>query len=478
MIFNSFGYLLFLVLFVSLYWLLSPKHRPLLLVFASILFYAMWRFDFAFLMVFSSLVDFTASKKIANSENPGHRKLYLILALVVNLGLLVFFKYTYFILDNVQYFSGYKVDLGFSILLPIGISFYTFQTISYTIDVYRKIIAPQDKFIPFLAYVTFWPQLVAGPILRANEILPQLTAKLKLKVQDLNLGIYLIIIGLFKKVVLADNIAPVVDEIYSLNPEYLNAFDVWVGAFLFGFQIYFDFSGYSDIAIGSARLLGIKFPDNFNWPYLSKSPREFWSRWHITLSSWIRDYLYIPLTGQKYKSKSTGGLENVFTHTSSTNKTFALFATWFIMGLWHGAGWNFVFWGIYHAFFIFLYRKLTILKGIENKLPILAWAITLFISMAGWIPFRAATLNQSLTMFYSIINPFEYNIFDKELSFFYYLYAGSLTIAMLLLFYFRNTVLFKKEKLQPLPHIVLVSTMVLLIIVFMQTKVQFIYFQF
>jgi D-alanyl-lipoteichoic acid acyltransferase DltB (MBOAT superfamily) len=438
----------------------------------------MWRFDFAFLMVFSSIVDFTASKKIAETENTKHRKLYLILALAVNLGLLVFFKYTYFILDNIQYFSGHQIDLGFSILLPIGISFYTFQTISYTIDVYRKIITPQDRFIPFLAYVTFWPQLVAGPILRANEILPQLKANLKLKIQDLNLGIYLIIIGLFKKVVLADNIAPVADEIFSLNPEYLNAFDVWVGAFLFGFQIYFDFSGYSDIAIGSARLLGIRFPDNFNWPYMSKSPREFWSRWHITLSSWIRDYLYIPLTGQKYKSKSTGGLENVFTHPSSTNKTFALFATWFIMGLWHGAGWNFVLWGIYHAFFIFLYRSITVLKGIENKVPIVAWAITLLISMAGWIPFRAATLDQSLIMFFSLINPLEYNIFDKELSFFYYLYAGLLTVAMLLLFSFRKVVLFKKEKLQPLPHAIIVSTMVLLIIVFMQTKVQFIYFQF
>ena len=304
---------------------------------------------------------------------------------------------------------GWSSSPGFEIILPLGISFYTFQTISYSIDAYRRIGRTTNDFGVFLAYVSFWPQLIAGPILRANEMIPQLEQPKDVDVGDLADGIQRIVVGLFKKVVIADNLAGVVDGIYGGEVETYLATDVWVASVLFGFQIYMDFSGYSDIAIGSGRLVGVRIPENFNWPYMALSPRDFWRRWHISLSSWIRDYLYLPLTGQRFETRSSGGLE-VAARVGNSRSNWALFLTWFLMGLWHGAAWKFAFWGVYHAFFVLLYRQVGWLRELPEKFPLLAWAVTFLVCMAGWIPFRAESVGQALEMYSKLFNPYLYDV--------------------------------------------------------------------
>lgn len=489
MIFNSWSYLLLLGMAVPIFYSLPQKLRIVFSLLISMGFYAMWRWDFAFLMLFSSVVDYVAAQKIDQTSNKRQRFSWLMLSLCINLGLLVFFKYTYFLDDNVRgvlHLLGYDYPglkaSGFQIILPLGISFYTFQTISYTIDVYRGIIKPTRNFFLFAAYVTFWPQLIAGPVLRAKEVIPQFLKKPVLDLNNINFGITKIIIGLFKKVVLADNIAPLVDDVFAMDPSYLSAYDVWLGTILFGFQIYFDFSGYSDIAIGSARLMGFKFPENFNWPYLAKSPREFWQRWHITLSSWIRDYLYLPLMGEKFQTTSQGGIdiEKKDVKKKESRRNFALFGTWLIMGFWHGAGWNFALWGLFHALMIYTYRSIGILRKLPKQFPIFSTLFTFFIMMMGWIPFRAVDLTQSLHMFSIILNPFEYNIFDRQLPFSSYAFAGMIVAGMLGAAFTKQ--LFERFEgsivLNLLPKYLGLSVLTFFIIVYIQTVVQFIYFQF
>ncbi|MFC2150196.1 MBOAT family O-acyltransferase [Calditrichota bacterium] len=483
MLFNSYGYLLFLLAAIILHWALPHRFRIYLLCVLSIAFYAMWRWEFALVMIFSAFVDFSASKMIIKSESRGGRRGWLLVSLVVNLGLLIFFKYSYFIHDNVAFIThliGIELpEMTLKIILPLGISFYTFQTISYTIDVFRKVIEPTNDFIVFLTYVTFWPQLIAGPVLRAKEVLPQLIARREVTYADITAGIERILFGLFKKVVLADNIARFVDVAFSLDPNVLSAFDVWVGTILFGFQIYFDFSGYSDVAIGSARLLGIRFPENFNWPYMALDPRDFWKRWHISLSAWIRDYLYLPLTKQEFKTNSTGGIA-VATESTGRQKDIALFTTWFIMGLWHGAGWTFAVWGVYHALLIFVYRRSSGLQKLSQKIPVVAWGIMFLLSMAGWIPFRANSLDQTLSMFQIILNPSQYNILNRSLVGYAYISTAMLMVGMLGTYlvrhYYSKTDRFKSRMV--VGKVFVVSTLVVLIFIYLQPVRQFIYFQF
>jgi len=279
---------------------------------ASLTFYGFWRVEFLPVMLASTIVDYGAARAIHATDDERRRRIYLGLSLCVNLGLLFYFKYLIFFASNG---TGLLRSIGFdvadpewNIILPLGISFYTFQTISYTVDVYRRIIAPQRDFVLYACFVTFFPQLVAGPILRAREVIDQLSVRPRFSLTDFTVGIRRILSGLFLKVVLADNIASLVDAGFRQPIDGLGALDVWTLAFLFGFQIYFDFSAYSHIALGSARLMGIPFPENFNFPYLATSPREFWKRWHISLSSWIRDYLYLPLMGEAVRDDSRGGL--------------------------------------------------------------------------------------------------------------------------------------------------------------------------
>ena len=369
----------------------------------------------------------------------------------------------------------------------MGISFYTFQTISYTVDVYRGHTKPEKCFFTYASYVTFFPQLIAGPILRASEIIPQFKEKVLLNHEDIYYGLRRIIFGLFLKVALADNISIFVDEGFSIAPKNieilsaraknLSAIDVWTLSFLFGFQIYFDFSAYSHIAIGSARLFGIKFPENFNFPYLSNSPKDFWKRWHISLSSWIRDYLYLPLCNLKSKIKSTNGIGD---EVILAKKNKSLFITWCLMGIWHGANWTFLIWGIFHALFLLCYRRIT--RFTENKfekLKSFGTILTLPIIMLGWIPFRSQSLNQTFDLFKIIFDISKYGTLNmRENS-----YLVCAIILILHLFtYFVYKRLKKYFKILSIKLIILETSLftILFLILFMFLRPinQFIYFQF
>ena len=500
MTFNSWAYVLLALIVVPLHWLLPHRFRTPFLVLVNFGVYSLWRWEFTFLLLFSTSVDFICAKAVNRTDNQTIRRLWLAGTLVINLGLLAYFKYTYFFLDNVGAASGLlgfapfsHSSLGLSIILPLGISFYTFHSISYTVDVYRRHILPADSYLKFLAFVTFWPQLVAGPILRASEIIPQLEAERRLNWDMVSSGLALIVVGLFKKVAIADNVAPFVDFWFNRDPHLLTALDVWNSTFLFGFQIYFDFSGYSDIAIGSALLLGIVFPDNFNWPYMATSPRDFWQRWHISLSSWIRDYLYLPLTGQKFKSRSsggvsqsTGGISVAVQAQADASKTRALFLTWAIMGLWHGAAWTFVLWGLYHSAMIWLYRAIKPLNRLMEKVPVAGWLLTLPVAMAGWIFFRANNVSQAVIMFGKLLNPSEYYLSPEIVGLsnptagWSYLYSAVIMGGMIAVFLLQRspTLLSLPKWFTESVRTCYLAVMLFAVVLLMEQTTQFIYFQF
>lgn len=494
MLFNSWTYILFLALATTIYFLIKTLNfRVYFVCIAGLLFYSFWRWEYTALMVLTATIDYLCALRLHQirtkklKDNP---KIYVVITLILNLGFLIFFKYSYFLYDNfVSFMSLFGMDsfaktLPFEIILPLGISFYTFHSISYTIDIYRNTYPVERNYFYFMGFVTFWPQLVAGPILRADEILGQFYEKHKFTFDNLYAGGKRILLGLFCKVVLADNIGKSVDQVFSINPVSLNAWDVIICSFLFGFQIYFDFSGYSSIAVGSGKILGFNIPENFNWPYMSKSPREFWKNWHISLSSWIRDYLYIPLTGQKFKIThgTVGGLEEVFNNeqkdsnkASNIKLNIALFSTWIIMGLWHGASWNFALWGVYHAFFIFLFKMLNT-QILEKRWPIIAVSITFFISMMGWIPFRAVGLKNTITMYAKLITPSAYNPSNHAVSYLDYGFVLLIILGMVITYQF--TFRFKKIQQNSVAKVGFYAIIIALVITYLQAKDQFIYFQF
>jgi len=484
-LFNTVSYLIFLFVAVGGYWLLPQVRRKWLLLAASLLFYAAWRWEFVFLIGFSALVDYFFSLKIYDAHSQQRRKLFLMSSLSINIALLLYFKYTYFLVDNMVgvgrlFGQDWKADVG-NIILPLGISFYTFLSISYTVDVYRRLYDPIRNFGVYLTYVMYWPHMIAGPILRAHELIPQITRPHHFHLEHLAVGVRWILFGLFLKVVLADQIAPMVDDAFAITPAALGGFDVMTMAFAFGFQIYFDFAGYSMVAIGSARLLGVRFPDNFDWPYLATSPREFWQRWHITLSSWIRDYLYLPLSGMPFRDRSDGGLDVQFAHKKSTLRlTLALFLTWFIMGLWHGASWRFAFWGIWHALFIFAYR---LLQGRFDNWPrvvllVSGWGLTLWVVMLGWIPFRAESLDHAISLLARLGDLQSYTRLGFRENF--YLVTSLLLGGMLLA---RAALalrprLIRLHYVEPVLDVTVMASVMFGVFVFLRPISQFIYFQF
>ena len=375
---------------------------------------------------------------------------------------------------------GAEVDpLVLNIILPLGISFYTFQTISYTVDVYRGLIKPEKDFFLYACYVTFFPQLVAGPVLRAVEVINQFEKRPPFSWIDVAIGLRRILYGLFLKVVLADNIAPLVDTGFAMPVDTMSALDVWTLAFLFGFQIYFDFSAYSHIALGSARLMGIQFPENFNFPYLATSPKDYWRRWHISLSSWIRDYLYLPLAGIKVHDRSVGGLANA---TLDKKKYKALFTTWAIMGLWHGANWTFVLWGIYHFVGIFLYRLIlpTTRKLNQNFRLIGGIMLTLPVMMLAWIPFRAETLKITFGMWSKVVTPFAYTSLGMREN--TYLVTAFILVGILVTYWIKTKLIplitQKNNNSLVIGESLVFSIIIPLVIVFFRPINQFIYFQF
>jgi alginate O-acetyltransferase complex protein AlgI len=483
MIFNSLTFIIFLFIVVSLYWVLPARPRQLLIFASSLIFYGFWRYEYTLVMLASAVNDYFISILIDKTNDLRKRKQLRIFSLFVNLGLLFYFKYLMFFADNaisiVNLFGFSIAPLSFSIILPLGISFYTFQTISYTVDVYRGFIKPEKNFILYGSFVTFFPQLVAGPILRATEVIEQLKTRAKFQISFLNDGIIRILFGLFLKVVITDNIAPIVDQIYGVPVTGLSAIDIWTKAFLFGFQIYFDFAAYSHIAIGAAKLMGIDFPENFNYPYMAVSFKSFWKRWHISLSSWIRDYLYLPLLGVKVMDKSTGGIST--TIPKARNVNLALFLTWAIMGLWHGASWAFVFWGVYHATLIFIERKVSrFTQHITSTIKtFLGWCITLPLAMLSWLPFRENSLENVLIMFKKlfIIDGFFKRSFSENT----YLIVALLLILTILSFLVHKYLLDRiKNNIYIYSSILMVSIFILTLLdlTFLRPISQFIYFQF
>ena len=393
--FDSFLFLIFFIFVLSLYYLLSSwRLQKLLLLLSSYLFYAAWSPPFVILVWVSTLVDYYLAKKIHQTTCLTSRKVLLTLSLGTNLGLLGYFKYAQFFLDTFQSLIAplnityVPPELG--IILPIGISFYTFQTLSYTIDIYRGNLQPVSNFMDFALYVTFFPQLVAGPIVRASHFLPQCIQAKRASQDVLLWGLCLFVFGLFSKVVLADSIlAPVADLVYS-SPEKFGSIDCWIAVFAFSSQIYFDFAGYSLCAIGSAMCFGFQLPDNFRAPYAAIGFSDFWNRWHISLSSWLRDYLYISLGGNQK------GIRRTFIN---------LAATMFLAGLWHGAAWTFVIWGWLHGLFLILeyaFRRTLGNIPLHPLTKIVLMLATFFIISIAWIPFRAQGLDALQQMVISL----------------------------------------------------------------------------
>lgn len=397
MLFNSIDFALFLPIVFILYWFVVNKNLKLqnaLILLSSYVFYEWWDWRFLSLLLFSTVVDYSIGLQMAKSTNQKHRKQLLFLSLAVNLGLLGFFKYYNFFIDNFTtaftFFGGAIQPNTLSIILPVGISFYTFQTLSYTIDIYRKKIEPTKDFLGFAAFVSFFPQLVAGPIERASNLLPQFHKKREFDKDEAIIGVKQIIWGLFKKVVIADNCAQFANEIFA-NHASFSSVTLILGVIYFSFQIYCDFSGYSDIAIGTARLFNFKLMVNFRYPYFSRDIAEFWRRWHISLTTWFRDYVYIPLGG----SRVTRGkqIRNVF-------------IVFIVSGFWHGANWTFIVWGAINAlFFIPLLlsnrnRTNTDTIAYNRMLPTLKEMFSLLttycIALFGWIFFRASSIADAI----------------------------------------------------------------------------------
>jgi alginate O-acetyltransferase complex protein AlgI len=486
-IFNSLTFFVFLLIFIPIYWTVSETAKRACLFAAGILFYGFWRIDFVFLLLASITFDFFSALIIASAKSATQKRMFLFASLAINIGLIAFFKYAYFAAENVRGLAsllGVEIaPLALNIVLPIGISFYTFHAMSYVIDVYRGHTRPVRDYLLFCNYVLFFPQLVAGPILRAGEMIWQLEKRPAFDWNQISYGLMRIVAGLFLKVFLADNIAFFVDESYAVDAAALSAWDTLTIAFLFGFQIYFDFSGYSHIAIGVASLMGIRFPENFNFPYLAVNPRQFWRRWHISLSSWIRDYVYLPLAGVKVEDRmSTGGIGIDGTGQAGRRSfAFALFFTWAVMGLWHGAAWTYVVWGLWHAALVWGHRLIgAYLPAGENMiLRFVGWGTTLVLVMLAWIPFRANSMDYTLTAWGQLLHPDRYRFLAlRETT---YLIAAAAFVVVVAAPFVAMT-LSKLKLHRPMLHdVVMFPGLVLVMIVcivYLRPINQFIYFQF
>lgn len=406
MLFNSIGFLIFLPIVFILYWFVFRKkyqHQNLMLLVASFYFYACWDWRFLFLLMFSIGLDFVSGIQIEKSKTKKEATFWLTLSIVINLGFLGFFKYYNFFAESfADLLSGFGFTVNvwlLNIVLPVGISFYTFHGLSYVIDIYKKRIKAETNFIDYALFVSYFPLLVAGPIERATHLLPQIQKKRVFNYEQAADGMRQILWGFFKKMVIADNCAPLVNEIFT-NYQTESPANLLMGAVLFAFQIYGDFSGYSDIALGVSRLFGIELLKNFAFPYFSRDIAEFWRRWHISLSSWFRDYLYIPLGGSK------GGL------MMKVRNTFIIFL---VSGFWHGANWTFIIWGGLNALYFMPLlladknRQNLEVVAMDRLLPsfkeffkiLLTFGLTCF----AWIFFRAESVTQAVLYIKRIIDP-------------------------------------------------------------------------
>ena len=411
MLFNSIDFAIFLPIVFILYWFVAKNSLLLqntLIIVASYIFYGWWDWRFLSLILFSTLVDYTIGQRLRSEEKQTKRKILLWTSILINLGFLGFFKYYNFFLENfVSAFSLLGMEIkanSLKIILPVGISFYTFQTLSYTIDVYKRKLESTKDILSFAAFVSFFPQLVAGPIERASNLLPQFYIKRRFDYHKAVDGMRQILWGLFKKIVVADNCAEFANQIFNNSADYSGSTLV-LGAIFFTFQIYGDFSGYSDIAIGTSRLFGFDLMNNFSFPYFSRDISEFWRRWHISLSSWFRDYIYIPLGGSR-----VGTLLKI-------RNTFIIFI---VSGFWHGANWTFIVWGALNAIY---FLPLLLTKNNRNNITIVAnnrilptikeffSILTTFgLTVIAWIFFRAENIQHALSYLSEIFSLSLFNI--------------------------------------------------------------------
>lgn len=383
MVFSSSLFILyFLPFFLLIYFILDRRYKNIFILLASIFFYAWGAPDFIFIVLGSIILDFYVVKAMARSI--GREKKFLAgISLFLNIGLLAYFKYANFFIENLNIILG---SIGMTavhwtrVALPIGISFFTFQKITYTVDVYRKVHGPLKNLWDYAMYILMFPQLIAGPIVRFHEIADDIEDRKSKENTDNRLtGFFRFILGLSKKVLIANVLGEQVDIIFSLGTDHLSTPVAWLGVLAYAFQIYFDFSGYSDMAIGLGRMMGFSFPENFNNPYISRSISEFWRRWHITLGRFMKDYLYIPLGGNRISIKRT---------------YFNLWVVFLISGLWHGAAWNFVVWGAFHGLFL-VADRLFLMKVYERIGKVPSIIITFIITLVGWVLFRAETISHA-----------------------------------------------------------------------------------
>lgn len=482
MIFNSWIYLSFLILTFLSYFFVNKKNYKYFIIFiSSSIFYGSWSFKFLFLIYFSILFNYYIGIQI---EKTKIKKIWFYFGIGVNLLILFYFKYLNFFLYNIiNFLEIFNLNLNVTtlkIILPLAISFYTFENISYLADVRRGFIKAEKNIFFYSAFIIFFPKLIAGPILRASEILPQFKKlNINLKISNIKKGLWRIVLGLFLKVVFADNIGLFVDKAFLLDAQFLSGIDVITMSFMFGFQIYFDFCAYTSIAIGSASLFNIHLVENFNFPYLSTTPREFWKRWHITLSNWIRDYVYLPLSKVKFKKRlSSSKPFDVDEHVSKKNLNFLpLFLTWLVVGIWHGASWNFVFWGFYHFTLLLLYRLIVgniNFSFMPSKFKnFLNWIVILPLIMLSWIPFRSIDLVHTIDLYkrlFDLENFFQLNMRENNYIFIFLIFISHLIIYFII----------KKKFYKPsyLTNSIILSAMIYLIILFLEGDNRFIYFQF
>ena len=383
MVFSSTLFLLyFLPIFLVVYNLVPKKIKNYVILVASLFFYAWGAPKFIFVVILSIITTFYLVRTINNSSNIKKRRILLFIGVLINIGLLAYFKYANFFVENVNFlFSkmGYEPAKWVEVALPIGISFFTFQTITYILDVYRKVHSPLDKLTDYMLYIMAFPQMIAGPIVRFNTIADQIVKRDEV-IDDKLAGFYRFSIGLAKKVLIANVMAAQADQIFNGNILDLSTPNAWLGMVAYTFQIYFDFAGYSDMAIGLGKMMGFTFPENFDMPYTSRSITEFWRRWHMTLGGFMKDYLYIPLGGNKVTKR---------------RMYFNLWVVFLISGLWHGASWNFVIWGAYHGLFLVL-DKMFLIKVMNKIGGFFSTIITFIIVMIGWVLFRSETLDFAL----------------------------------------------------------------------------------
>lgn len=481
MLFNSFQFLVFFIVVTSLYFALPYKNRWFLLLVASCYFYMAFVPIYILILAFTIVIDYYAGIFIENAHGK-KRKLWLIISLIANIGVLAIFKYYNFLNDNLAFLMhgfGLKDPIPYlNILLPVGLSFHTFQAMSYTIEVYRGHQNAERHFGIYALYVMFYPQLVAGPIERPQNLLHQFREKYDFDYDRVTSGLRLMLWGLFKKVVIADRLAIIVDTVYN-NPQAHLTSSLIIATVFFAFQIFCDFSGYSDMAIGAAKVMGFKLMNNFNRPYHAKSVSEFWTRWHISLSTWFKDYLYIPLGGNR---------------VTIPRWYLNIFIVFLVSGLWHGANWTFVIWGALHGFYIIFgrltesYRQKLSKRLWLHKIPLFASLTTFFLVAIAWIFFRADNLSIAIYIVTHIFTGFPemlQNLFGGKQIF---EYLGTNKLWPIVLIVFLESVNYLQDKRQlttkflKLPMALRWSVYFLLVMVILLTGVfddrQFIYFQF